>query len=132
MWTEAEKLRPRALLIEAVEFRHRFGDEVMKWRDAHIVPRYGSAGVRKFAFVMPAGFPDAGQERQEGPAIFPTKWFVNRQQAFGWLQTEVSASLRGRRERRRAAWLGQAVNRGGKDEAFLRSDHTVDLLAATV
>jgi hypothetical protein len=85
--TEAERLRPRALLIDAVEFRHRFGDEVMKWRDAHIVPRYGSAGVRKFGFVMPAGFPDAGKELQEGLAVFTTKWFVNRQQAFAWLQS---------------------------------------------
>ncbi len=42
-------------------------------------------GVRKFAFIMPAGFPQAGKEAVEGPAIFPTKWFVNRQEAIGWL-----------------------------------------------
>jgi hypothetical protein len=55
--TEAEKARPRGLLIDAVEFRHKFGADLMGWRDAHVIPRCGSAGVRKFAFVMPASFP---------------------------------------------------------------------------
>jgi hypothetical protein len=83
---EAEKARPRGLLIDALEFRHRFGDGVMQWRDAHIIPRYGAAGVRKFAFLMPAGFPGAGKEVFEGPAVFPTKWFLNRQEALDWLR----------------------------------------------
>jgi len=82
---EAEKARPRGLLIDALEFRHKFGSGVMEWRDAHIIPRYGAAGVRRFAFVMPVGFPDAGKEAVEGPAVFPTKWFLDRQQALAWL-----------------------------------------------
>jgi hypothetical protein len=82
---EAEEARPAGLLIDAVEFRHRFGDGVMPWRDAHIIPRYGAAGVRRFAFLMPAGFKDAGKEEFEGPAVFPTKWFVNREDAVAWL-----------------------------------------------
>jgi hypothetical protein len=53
--------------------------------DAHIIPRYGAAGVRKFAFLMPPGFPNAGKEEIEGPAIFPTKWFVNPPDAMTWL-----------------------------------------------
>src|SRR5262249_4992969 len=60
--SEAEKARARRLLIDATQFRHRFGSGVMAWRDAHIIPRYGAAGVRKFAFHMPAGFPKAGVE----------------------------------------------------------------------
>lgn len=83
--SEAEKARPRGALIDAAEFRHKFGPGVMEWRDAHIVPRYGGAGVRKFAFVMPAAFPDAGKEAVEGPAIFPTRWFVSRDEAIRWL-----------------------------------------------
>ena len=85
---EAEKARPTGLLIDATEFRHTFGPGVMEWRDAHIIPRYGAAGVRKFAFLMPAGFPKAGTEAVEGPAIFPTKWFVDRDQAFSWVRAE--------------------------------------------
>ena len=83
---EAEKNRPSRLLIDATEFMHRFGEGVMAWRDAHIIPRYGAAGVRRFAFHMPAGFPRAGVEEIEGPAVFPTKWFVSRQEALDWLR----------------------------------------------
>ncbi len=85
---ESEKLRPRALFIDATDFKHRFAntDTVMAWRDAHIIPRYGAAGVRRFAFLMPMGFPDAGKEAIEGPAIFPTRWFVDRQEALAWLR----------------------------------------------
>src|SRR5262249_10933344 len=84
--TEAEKVRPRGLMIDALEFSHKFGEGVMAWRDAHIIPRYGSAGVRRFAFLMPAGFPHAGEEKFEGPAVFPTKWFVNREEALAWVR----------------------------------------------
>ena len=64
---EAEKIRPHSLLIDATEFRHRFGEGVMAWRDAHIIPRYGAAGVRKFAFQMPAGSPRAGSSPSRPP-----------------------------------------------------------------
>src|SRR5262247_2763116 len=76
---EAEKARRRGVFIDAIQFRHTFGPGVMEWRDAHIIPRYGAAGIRKFAFLMPASFAEAGREAVEGPAIFPTKWFVDRQ-----------------------------------------------------
>ncbi len=77
--SEAEKVRPSFLLIDAHQFRHKFGEGVMQWRDDHIIPRYGAAGVRKFAFHVPEGFPNTmesgGGEAFEGPAIFPTAWF---------------------------------------------------------
>jgi hypothetical protein len=83
---EAEKARPRGLLIDALEFRHAFGEGVMAWRDAHIIPRYGAAGVRRFAFLVPANFPGVGKEAHEGPAVFPTRWFADRAEALGWLR----------------------------------------------
>ena len=86
--TEAEKARPQGLFIDATEFRHAFGPGVMAWRDGHIIPRYGAAGVRKFAFLMPPAFPDVGREAIEGPAIFPTKWFVEGQEAMAWLRSK--------------------------------------------
>jgi hypothetical protein len=85
---EAERTRPKALFIDATEFKHTFGPGVMEWRDAHIIPRYGAAGVRRFAFLMPTGFPRAGAEAVEGPAVFPTRWFVDRHAALAWLRTE--------------------------------------------
>jgi len=86
--SEAERMRPIGLCIDATAFNHRFGPGVMEWRDAHIIPRYGAAGVRRFAFLMPPGFPQAGSEAVEGPAIFPTKWFVARTEALSWLRAD--------------------------------------------
>jgi hypothetical protein len=87
--SEAERLRPSFLLIDATQFRHQFGPTVMQWRFDFIIPRYGAAGVRKMALHMPAGFPDtmeAGvKESIDGPAVFPTAWFAERQHALDWL-----------------------------------------------
>ncbi|HEY6257659.1 MAG TPA: hypothetical protein VIY51_17900 [Xanthobacteraceae bacterium] len=87
---EAEKVRPSYLLIDATQFRHQFGPNVMQWRDDCIIPRYGAAGAKKFAFHVPAGFPNTmetgGKEAFEGPAIFPTAWFSDRQHALEWFR----------------------------------------------
>lgn len=87
---ETEKVRPSFLLIDATQFRHQFGPGVMQWRDDFIIPRYGAAGARKFAFHVPAGFPNTveagGKETFEGPAIFPTAWFSQRQHALDWFR----------------------------------------------
>ena len=89
---QAETLRPRFVLIDAREFRHQFSAGVMQWRDDSIIPRYGAAGVRKFAFHVPAGFPDTveagGKEVFDGPAIFPTAWFSERQHALAWFRKD--------------------------------------------
>jgi len=88
---EAERIRPASLLIDATEFRHTFGPGVMEWRNDAIIPRYGAAGVRKFAFHVSAGFPgtieSGGKEAIDGPAIFPTAWFSTRQNAVAWLKS---------------------------------------------
>jgi hypothetical protein len=85
---QTEQLRPSFLLIDATEFKHTFGPGVMQWRDDSIIPRYGAAGIKKFAFHVPAGFPNAmeagGKQAFEGPAIFPTAWFTERQNAPAW------------------------------------------------
>ena len=76
---EAERLPPSAILIDATQFQHRSGPGVMEWRNDCIIPCYGSAGVQKFGFHVPAGFPgtieEGGKEVVDGPAIFPTAWF---------------------------------------------------------
>ena len=86
---EAEKARPRGLMIDALEFRHKFGEGVMAWRDAHIIPRYGAMGMTRFAFHVPAGAPGTveagGTPAVEGSATFPTGWFSTRAGANGWL-----------------------------------------------
>jgi hypothetical protein len=92
----AETVRPSFLLIDAKEFRHQFGLGAMQWRDDHIIPRYGAAGVTRFAFLMPASFPNTmesgGREMVDGPAIFPTAWFSQRGDALAWFQRNEPTS----------------------------------------
>jgi hypothetical protein len=87
---EAERLRPGFVLIDATHFRHRFGEGVMQWRNDCVIPRYGAAGVRKFAFHVPGEFPNTiekgGSESVDGPAIFPTAWFSERENALAWFR----------------------------------------------
>ena len=89
---EAERVRPSFLLIDATQFRHQFGPGVMQWRDDCIIPRYGAAGTKKFAFHVPAGFKstmeEGGKEVFEGPAVFPTAWFTDRQRALDWFRKQ--------------------------------------------
>jgi len=94
---EAERVRPSFLLIDALQFNHEFGERrlrtggsVMRWRDDHIIPRYGAAGTRKLAFLVPDGFPGTieagGKAEPEGEAIFPTGWFSVRDNALEWFR----------------------------------------------
>ena len=87
---QAEQIRPSFLLIDATQFRHRFGPNVMQWRDDSITPRYGAAGVKKFALHVPEGAPNTieagGKEDFEGSAVFPTAWFTKREHALDWFR----------------------------------------------
>jgi hypothetical protein len=77
------------MIIDATEFRHEFGEGVMQWREANIIPRYNSAGVTKFAFLVAEGFPgtveSGGVPSVESSANFPTAWFTTRDRAYEWL-----------------------------------------------
>ena len=73
-------------LVDAVQFRMDMSKMSIGWRDANIVPRYNAAGLKKFAFIMPAGMPAIGAPRQkEGPGDFPTAYFATRRDAVAWL-----------------------------------------------
>ena len=75
-------------LIDAVQFAMDMSKIEMGWRDEHIIPRYNAAGLKKFAFVMPAGMPAIGTPpAPEGPADFPTGYFGSRADALSWLGT---------------------------------------------
>ena len=88
--SHVEEVRSPYLLIDMVQFRHRPGSEIGKWRDDQIIPRYNAAGVKKFAFHAPLGFPNTmesgGKEGIERPANFPTAWFGSRENALRWFQ----------------------------------------------
>ena len=74
---EAVNRHPHTLIVDTTEFRHVWGDGMMQWRDAEIIPRYNQAGVAKFAFIANPSYPGPTVEAgavpaPEGPARFPT------------------------------------------------------------
>jgi SpoIIAA-like len=76
-------------LVDLRGFRHRPGDGVGTWRDAHIIPRYNAAGVQRFAYVMPQGQepPPLGQDgKPASPGEqFVTRYFATEKEARAWL-----------------------------------------------
>ena len=89
---ESVSRRPRTLIVDTTEFHHQWGDGMMEWRDAQIIPLYNRAGVTKFAFIASPNYPgptvDGGATpAPEGSATFPTGWFKSRDAAYQWLAT---------------------------------------------
>jgi hypothetical protein len=87
---EALARKPTTLIVDTTDFRHQWGEGMMQWRDAQIIPRYNQAGVRKFAFIASPTYPGPTVEAgaapaPDGPASFPTAWFKSRQAAYEWL-----------------------------------------------
>ena len=87
---ETEKRKPSALIVDATEFQHRWADDMMAWRDKEIIPHYNAGGPAKFAFITGEGVPfrtvESGAEpAPDGPATFPTGWFISRDRAYQWL-----------------------------------------------
>lgn len=76
------------LLVDVRNFRHSMGKGVGAWRDEHVIPAYNAAGVRKFAFLLPAGAPGTVEEGNppapEPPGEFPTGYFTRRVSISEW------------------------------------------------
>jgi len=87
---EAVNRHPYTLIVDTTEFRHKWGEGMLQWRDAEIVPLYNKAGVTKFAFIVSPDYPgqtveDGATPAPDGPANFPTGWFKTREGAYRWL-----------------------------------------------
>lgn len=79
------------VIVDVVKMAYRPAQDFEEWRQANIIPRYNAAGVRKFAFVYPSGFPGTVENgvapAAEGKARFPFGYFGSREGAFAWLAT---------------------------------------------
>ena len=83
---EVEKAGRKGILTYGTSFRMDPSQMDAEWRDANIVPRYNSAGVKAFAFHMLEGIRAIGSEPAiEGPADYPTAYFGTRADALAWL-----------------------------------------------
>jgi hypothetical protein len=87
---QAVNRRPNTLIVDTTDFRHTWGEGMMQWRDAEIIPRYNQSGVTKLAFIVNPNYPGPTFEigatpTPEGSANFPTGWFKTRGSAYQWL-----------------------------------------------
>ena len=80
----AERYHVPFVLIDAQEFKFHPGAQTGPWREEHIIPQYNRAGVKKFAFLLPAGTVPKTEPAPEGAAGFPTGYFDSREQIEHW------------------------------------------------
>jgi hypothetical protein len=74
--------RAERLMIDMTDFRGRPGEEVLKWRDEVIVPRYNRAGVKKIAWVWPGQAADGATG--EGTR-YTNRYFASEREALAWI-----------------------------------------------
>ena len=84
--TEVERAGRSGVLVDGLAFAMPMDRMDPAWRDANIIPRYNAAGVKRFAFLMPAGMPAIGAPPAvEDPATYATAYFGTRRSAMEWL-----------------------------------------------
>lgn len=63
-------------------------DMIGIWRTANISPLYNQAGVKKFAFLFPPGYPMPPRNIQNMPyEDFPTGFFTSQNELIKWLDS---------------------------------------------
>jgi len=87
------KHRAQRALIDLRKFQHRLGDAdgLGSWWGNEIVPLYHQAGLKKFAFVLPASDhapPDETPAAAEAGQKFLTKQFGSEPAAISWLTSD--------------------------------------------
>lgn len=84
----AEHVREKAAtgtLVDVGTFHFAPTAELDLWRREQIIPKYNSAGLKRFAYLLPSG----GSYRPEGfgdTDEFLTDWFDEPGQARAWLK----------------------------------------------
>ena len=82
----AEHTTPN-LLVDVRQFKFDVPEETGAWRQAEITPRYNSAGVRKFAYILPGAAPlppEAPADANAGGDRFATRFFHDEEAAKVW------------------------------------------------
>ena len=62
-----ESKNAQGILVDVACFRHKIGPAVHEWRIKNISTRYSAAGVRRFAFLLPADAPMPPMMNQSSP-----------------------------------------------------------------
>jgi hypothetical protein len=81
-----EEKKAPGILVDVKNFRHKQGPDVQQWRVKNISTRYSAAGVRRFAFLFPAGSQIPPTMNQSSPGeSFLTRAFSDTDLATSWL-----------------------------------------------
>ena len=83
----ALQLKSKKILIDGRKFLFHPSQELVGlWRTYNISPLYNEAGVKKFAFLFPAGYPALPSNIQNMPyEDFPTGFFTSEDVLMNWL-----------------------------------------------
>jgi len=82
---QVENKKVPRILINVSKFGYHPSEEVGEWRRKNIVDRYNNAGVKRFAFLFPAGEEVASMVNQSEGEAFVTQSFNSLEQAVAWL-----------------------------------------------
>ena len=89
-----ERVHAPNVLVDMSQINHTPSDDFNSWRQSDIIPRYNAAGVKKFAFLLPASIPGTVENGTkpaiEGAASFPTGYFHSRERALKWFEDETA------------------------------------------
>ena len=84
--THVESKKAAGILVDVSKFRHKMEPEVQPWRVKNISPHYSAAGVKRFAFLFPAGAQIPPMMNQSSPEEkYLTRAFDDVQKAEAWL-----------------------------------------------
>lgn len=90
-----EKQKVPNVCIDVARFGYKPQADFSAWRDKKIIPRYNAAGVKKFAFVVPAQSPHSVENgiapAVEPPGDFPTGYFNSAARADAWFDASTNA-----------------------------------------
>ena len=70
------------LLIDIRQFKHQPTEDVMAYREKHVVPLYNAAGIRRMAFLFPGENP--GEANQDPGGDYEVKRFTSENGALAW------------------------------------------------
>ena len=81
--------RPANVLVDVRKFKHTLSAEVGTWRDEVVTPRYNTAGVKRFGYLLPKGAAPADDAPVDPPPAhekFATRYFDSEEKAGRWFR----------------------------------------------
>lgn len=82
----ALQLKSKKILVDSRKFLFHPSQELVGlWRTCNISPLYNEAGVKKFAFLIPAGYQTPTNIQTMPYEHFPTGFFTSENELMNWL-----------------------------------------------